>query len=72
VIHQCGPECECRIDLTKAAAALEEASRLLSASVLFDSDEAIETCYAFVRASKAKFSGAMSAYKDHLREPKSA
>ena len=56
------------MDLNKAAAGLAEASKLLSASILADPDEVIEVYYAFVRASKARFSGAMAAYKDHLRE----
>ena len=60
--------CECRMDLNAAAAGLAEASKLLSASILSDSDEVIETYYAFVRAAKAKFCGAMAAYRDHLMD----
>jgi len=70
--HTCGPACECRKDLNAAAAGLAEASRLLSQSILSDSDEMIELYYAFVRASKAKFSGAMAAYRDHLEEQAAA
>ena len=66
--HTCGPACECRMDLNAAAAGLAEASRLLSQSVLSDSDDVIELYYAFVRAAKAKFSGAMAAYRDHLQD----
>jgi hypothetical protein len=56
------------MDLNAAAAGLAEASRLLSQSVLSDSDEVIEVYYAFVRTAKAKFSGAMAAYRDHLQD----
>lgn len=64
----CGPNCECKMDLNAAAAGLAEASKLLAQSILSDSDELIELYYAFVRASKAKFSGAMAAYHDHLQD----
>ncbi|MES1258104.1 MAG: hypothetical protein ABUS51_06725 [Acidobacteriota bacterium] len=56
------------MDLNAAAAGLAEASRLLSQSILSDSDEVIEVYYAFVRMAKAKFSGAMAAYRDHLQD----
>jgi hypothetical protein len=56
------------MDLNAAAAGLAEASRLLSASILSGPVELIELHFAFVRATKAKFSGAMAAYKDHLVE----
>jgi hypothetical protein len=56
------------MDLNAAAAGLAEASRLLSQSVLFGPDELIELHFAFVRATRAKLSGAMAAYKDHLDE----
>ncbi len=63
--HDCGPTCECKRDLSAAAAGLAEASRLLSESVLFDSDDIIDTYYALVRAAKARFLGARAAYRDH-------
>jgi hypothetical protein len=64
----CGEWCDCKIYLNNAAAGLAEASRLLSASIQADSDEAIELYYSLVRAAKARFCGAMAAYKDHLCE----
>jgi hypothetical protein len=67
--HTCGPTCECRIDLNKAAAGLAEASRLLSESIFAGPDELIETYYAFFRAAKSKFCGARAAYLDHQSEP---
>ncbi len=63
--HNCGPICECKRDLSLAAAGLAEASKLLSESILFDSDDIIETYYALVRAAKAKFLGARAAYNEH-------
>jgi len=57
--------CECKRDLSAAAAGLAEASRLLSDSILFDSDDIIDTYYALVRAAKARFLGARAAYRDH-------
>ena len=65
---KCGPGCQCRADLNAAGAALAEASKLLSQSVMSDSDELIETYYAFFRAAKAKFCGARAAHRDHLAE----
>jgi hypothetical protein len=67
-MHTCGPTCECRIDLNKAAAGLAEASRLLSDSISTGPDEIIETYYAFFRAAKSKFCGARAAYLDHRDE----
>jgi hypothetical protein len=63
---KCGPECKARLDLDKAAAGLAEASRLLSGSTCSDSVEVIDTYYAFVRAAKARVSGALMAYREHL------
>jgi len=37
-----------------------------------DSPESIEMYFAFVRAAKAKASGALAAYRDHLAEPEAA
>jgi len=68
VQKQCEPGCRCRADLNAAGAALAEASRLLSESILSDSDEMIEMYYAFFRAAKAKFCGARAAHRDHLAE----
>jgi hypothetical protein len=64
--HVCSPECDCKIDLNAAAAGLAAASRLLSDSIVSDSDEKIEMYFAFVRVAKAKAAGALAAYRDHL------
>jgi hypothetical protein len=66
--HFCGPECACRVDLDRAAAALTEASRLLSASIMVSSVDLIESCYAGVRVAKAKVHGAIGAYVEHLTD----
>jgi hypothetical protein len=68
MLHQCGPACECRMDLDAAAVALEQSTRLLSAFVFSDSHEVVEKYYAAVRASEMKLKGAMAAYRDHLVE----
>jgi hypothetical protein len=64
--HVCSPECDCKIDLNAAAAGLAVASRLLSDSIVSDSDEKIEMYFTFVRGAKAKAAGALAAYRDHL------
>jgi hypothetical protein len=56
------------MDLAIAARALEEASQRLSASIFSDSDDLIDSYYAFFRLAKAKFCGARAAYQDHLKE----
>jgi hypothetical protein len=66
--HVCTSRCECRTDLIAATAALEEASRLLSASIFSGSADVIKTRFAFVRAAKVKASGAFAAYQDHFAE----
>jgi hypothetical protein len=66
--HQCDQDCPCRQDLDRAAVALAEASKLLSASIAFHSDDLIENCYAMVRAAKARVQGARAAYLEHRRE----
>jgi hypothetical protein len=66
--HECDSRCSCRVDLDAAAAALEEASRLLSDSIMISSDDVIEACYARLRANWAKFRGAMEVYREHLAE----
>ncbi len=66
--HVCDSSCACRNDLARAAAALEEASQLLRASIMSDSDDLADSYYAVFRLTKAKFCGARAAYKDHLRE----
>jgi hypothetical protein len=66
--HRCGQECPCRKDLDAAAAALAEASKLLSLSIMISSDDRIETYYALVRGAKAKLRGARAAYLDHQAE----
>ena len=66
--HRCGHDCPCRKHLDDAAAALAEASRLLSESITINSDDLIESCYTLVRVAKAKLQGARAAYLDHLAE----
>jgi hypothetical protein len=68
MIHQCGGNCPYRKDLGDAAAALASASRLFSESMMIDSDDLTENCYALVRAAKAKVQGARAAWVDHLEE----
>jgi hypothetical protein len=70
--HQCGHDCPCRKHLDDACAALAEASKLLSDSIMISSDDLIESCYAVVRVAKARVQGAWSAYLDHLAESRSA
>lgn len=64
--HFCGPECVYPLDA--AAQDLEEATRLLRASLLSDSHELIWNTYARVRGAKAKLRGAMEDYQEHLLE----
>ncbi|HWE48356.1 MAG TPA: hypothetical protein VG273_01115 [Bryobacteraceae bacterium] len=66
--HVCDSSCTCKQDLATAAMALEEASKRLSASMFSDSDELVESCYAFFRVAKTRFFGARAAYQDHLQE----
>jgi hypothetical protein len=68
VPHACTPACECRLNLNAAVAALEQASSILSASILSGSDEVIETRFASVRMAWVKAVGALAAYRDHLLE----
>jgi hypothetical protein len=66
--HVCTSNCECRTDLIAATAALEEASRLLLASITSRSEDVIETRFAFLKAAKVKLIGAFAAYQDHFAE----
>jgi hypothetical protein len=66
--HVCDSTCTCKMDMAVAAMALEEASKRLSASIFSDSDDLIDSYYAFFRLAKAKFCGARAAYQDHLKE----
>jgi len=66
--HLCTRNCECKIDPNMAAAALAEASRLLSVSILSGSSETIELRFARVTAEKLKTNGALAAYRDHFAE----
>jgi hypothetical protein len=66
--HLCTRNCACKIDLNMAAAALAEASRLLSVSILSGSSETIELRFARVTAEKVKTNGALAAYRDHFTE----
>ena len=70
--HICDSTCACRRDLAAAALALEEASKLLTASIFSGSDDLTDSYYAFFRLAKVKFCGARAAYKDHLTELSSA
>lgn len=70
--HVCSSTCECRIDLDAAIAALEASTRILKDSMMLDSLDLIETCYARVRGAKAKTAGALAAYRDHFTEPETA
>jgi hypothetical protein len=70
--HVCDSMCNCKSDLETAAKALEEASRMLSASIFAGPDDLVDSYYAFFRLSKAKFCGALAAYKDHQKELSSA
>jgi hypothetical protein len=64
--HVCPPDCECMRDLSAALADVEEASRLLSLSILSGLDDFIEVRYAAVRCAAAKLGGAFAAYRDHF------
>ena len=66
--HICDSNCTCKSDLEAAAMALEEASKLLTACIFAGSDDVVDSYYAFFRLAKAKFCGALGAYKDHLKE----
>jgi hypothetical protein len=66
--HVCMPECPCKIDLDAAVAGLNDASKILRDSVLFGSDEIIESRFAAVRLAWAKANGAHAAYRDHFAE----
>jgi hypothetical protein len=68
VPHACTPACPCRINLNAAVRALEEASSILSVSILSGSDEIIETRFASVRMAWVKAVGALAAYRDHFSE----
>ena len=65
---RCCPALLCRKDLDQAAAALAEASKLYSESIMISSDEVIESYYALVRAAKVRVLGARAAYLDHRSE----
>jgi hypothetical protein len=66
--HVCDSTCACKMAMAVAAMGLEDASKMLSASIFSDSDDLVESYYAFFRLAKAKFCGARAAYQDHLRE----
>ena len=66
--HDCSESCTCRSDLNRAAEALLEASRMLSASFEVDSDDLIEDCWARVRVAKARVQGARAVYLEHRQE----
>jgi hypothetical protein len=65
--HQCGENCPCREDLDKAVASLVVASKLLSASIIIDSEDVTEHRFALLRVAKAKV-WAAAAYQDQLAE----
>jgi hypothetical protein len=66
--HQCDQNCPSRKELDEAATALANAAKLLWESLMIESDNLTENCYALVRAAKAKVQGAKAAYVDHLTE----
>jgi hypothetical protein len=66
--HVCSSECVCRIDLDAAVATLNTSSKALLDSILYGSDELIETRYAGLKVAWARVSGAHSAYRDHFTE----
>jgi hypothetical protein len=66
--HACKPKCEYQIDLDAAIEALNESSRLLSASIFAGSDELIQTQFAAVKVSWIKVSAMFAAWRDHLEE----
>jgi hypothetical protein len=66
--HRCSDVCPCRKDLDAAALDLARATRLLSDSIMSNSDDLIEICYARVRGAAAKVQGARAAWHDHLSE----
>jgi hypothetical protein len=68
VAHLCKPKCEYRIELDAATAALNESSRLLSASILAGSTDLIESQFASVKTAWVKVSASFAAYRDHLSE----
>ncbi len=68
VPHECMPNCPCKVDLDAAVAALTEASRLLSASILSGSEEIIEERFGSARIAWLRLIGARAAYKDHFVE----
>ena len=66
--HVCGPKCDCRAELIDAATRLSEAATLLASTVSAGSNDRIELHYALVRAAKAKLTGAMEEWREHLVE----
>jgi hypothetical protein len=64
--HVCSPNCDCKIKLDAAMAAIQESSRLLSASVFSGPDEQIEKCFASFRIAKTALFEAIDYYKSHL------
>ena len=64
----CKPKCEYRIDLDAATEALNESSRLLSASIFAGSDELVQTQFAALKVSWIKVSAMFAAWRDHLEE----
>jgi hypothetical protein len=64
--HICTLDCKCKLDLCKAAAGLAEASRMLSASMMSDSNDLIQDYLAFFKVERARTEGALGAYRDHL------
>lgn len=66
--HICGSKCDCRADLIDAATRLSEVATLLSSTVSAGSNDRIELHYALVRAAKAKLTGALEEWREHLRD----
>lgn len=62
----CGADCNCKIKLDAAMAALQKSATLLSASVYSGHNERIDKCFAFFLADKSTLFAAMDYYKAHL------
>jgi hypothetical protein len=65
--HDCGPACECRMDLDAALTTLENSSRLLATIAMGNSWGLIDKHYADLRAAHIKVRAAVSALEDHMR-----
>ena len=67
--HICSPTCDCKLKLDSAMTALQESSRLLSASIFSGSNEQVEKRFASFRTAKSTLFEALDSYKAHLVAP---